>query len=158
MHVIGTHNMGYLQFYTDVLLELGIIHLDQTYLRRKQERKISKQVYDKLPSTKRARAFKMRAKVQQEIYDERTKLLSEGEYGHGIRKEGAVGNSTKRKRASPKKNKSPLCTCGGEGVTKQYIIGVRQHVVKKTVKLRSSELFVLTLEMSLILNCFPKSS
>ena len=114
MHVIGVHNMGYELFYGQVMSELGI-ELSDTYSKFLSQRDIQRKrkiVYDRNPDIKRRRAFKFQAKVNSEIYLERTKDVTEGDYGHGIRK--STQNKKTKVPTTKKRKKSNPCNCGGE--------------------------------------------
>ena len=110
MHVIGVHNMGYEIFYSDVMSELGIeipnIYLN--YLVGRDFRRKRKIEYDHRPDIKRKRGYKFNTKINSEIYLERTKPVTEGDYGHGIRRSKPKVN----KKAKTMKKSNP-CTCGG---------------------------------------------
>ena len=68
-------------------------------------------MYDRNPDNNRRRSFKFQAKINSELYLERTKDVTEGDYRHGIRKSAQnkktkVPTTTKRKKSNP-------CNCGG---------------------------------------------
>ena len=65
-------------------------------------------MYDNNSGVKCRRAFISQVKVNSEIDLEKTKPITEGDYGHGIRKSKPKVNE----KASKTKKSNP-CTCGG---------------------------------------------
>ena len=113
MHVIGVHNMGYENFYGQVMFEIGIVvpSIYSNFLSQRDIRRKRNIVYDHQTDNKRRRAFKFNAKINSEIYLERTKPVTEGDYGHGIRK--AAKNKKSKLPTTKKRRKSNPCNCGG---------------------------------------------
>ena len=111
-HVIGTHNIGYLKFYTKVNDHLGILtsQVQTTWLTRRDNFKIWKSKKEKTVAHKRRRKFKTNAKIAEELYEERTANIKTGKYGHGI------GTEKENQKVKKKRKASIPCGCGGSSV------------------------------------------
>ena len=111
--VIGIHNMGYYNFFTELFQRVGVgmTAILAKFLHAKNERKDRKKVYERRLDIKVKRSKQQKKQIQ-EIYKERTDMS----YGHAV---GIpMDNSKKRKQNSDQNN--PLdknipqkkCKCG----------------------------------------------
>ena len=120
------------------------------FLTKRDIQRKRKIAYDLDPDNKRRRALKFQAKINSEIYLERTKDVTEGDYGHGIRKSDPKKKS--KVTTTKKKKKSSPCDCGG---TVEYFRRSSKFCLK-TKKLKRTKykyldiyIFVYFFEMSL---------
>ena len=111
-HVIGSHNSGYLKFYSDLNADLQIVTSDyqRFWLQRRDNCKEQKRVRDKSITHKRRRKFKAQSKIAAELYEERTANIKTGTYGSGI------GTKKTKKSNGKKKKEQKACDCGGGAV------------------------------------------
>jgi len=108
--VIGTHNMGYYEFYTTLFDDIGVTMTAglAKFLSTKQKRKIGKRTYKRRLEVKIARSKSQKKKIQ-EIYKERT----DNSYGHAV----ALTQVNTKKRKQNTTDALPVpkkCRCGSE--------------------------------------------
>ena len=108
-HVIGVHNDGYLKFYNNLLLDLGIDPKPVFYkfLAFQDERHSRNKFKRSTREAKRKRSRGREAKCNEELLIERTSSIKQRSYGPSI---GVIGPN---KRAKVGKTRE-YCVCGGE--------------------------------------------
>ena len=108
-HVIGIHNLGVHDFLHRVLCKL---HISPTsvllkWMMRKKVRRDNKKKWDNDPDNKQKWAHKQKAKMKEQIYQERARDIKDGTYKSGV-------SCNPEPVSKPKKTrKRKLCMCGG---------------------------------------------
>jgi hypothetical protein len=108
--VIGTHNEGYKNYYTQLFFELGITmtSLLSNYLERRDGKKERKRKFQQRFDVK-VRWSKQQNKQREEIYKECTDIS----YGPGVAVITELGTeSRKRKKGSADSGNKTKCRCG----------------------------------------------
>ena len=88
---------------------MGILtsQIQTTWLTRRDNLKTIKSKKEITIDHKRRRKFKTKAKIAEELYEERKANIKTGKYGHGI------GTETENKKVNKRRKVSIPCGCGG---------------------------------------------